>query len=103
MFGECFVEGDSGGMASWAKLGLWGHTTFERIIYMDVDTVVLGPLDEMARFPQGDVFAPDTCSNGCATIAGGLNAGVMLIRPSHSRLAAMQAHVLAIGQWELIR
>lgn len=60
---------------AWAKLELFRHDLFDGpVLYLDLDTVVLGELDELARAALDGEFAAATHR------AGGLDAAVMAWR-----------------------
>lgn len=85
--------------APWAKLAIWGQTRWSKVVLLDVDVVLLRPIDEMADMPV-DTFSPETCNSvapqRCAATdeltkhtTAGFNAGVMVIGPSTRRFASM--------------
>ena len=86
-----FIRNGNGGIGSWAKLALWAQTAYRKIIYLDLDVVLLHNIDEMASFP-GDTFAPEVCSLGCKELAAGLNTGTMVVQPSEERFESLVAY-----------
>jgi hypothetical protein len=42
----------------WAKLELFGHDLGSRVLYLDLDVLVTGSLDEIALHPAPMIFAP---------------------------------------------
>ena len=80
----------NGRETAWNKLALWAQP-FNKIIFVDVDTLLLHNIDHMAEFPR-DTFAPEVCSwPPCveSAIASGINTGVMVIGPSRQTFRAM--------------
>ena len=84
------------------KLNAWGLTEFEKVILLDVDTLVLKPLDElfgsetpMAMFrgnnntPMGCTREPGTFFNRRGKAKFGINAGVISLKPSAVDLGNM--------------
>lgn len=66
--------------ASLTKLNLWSLTQYERILYLDADTLVLSNLDHIFSLPQLVEFAasPELGYPDC------FNSGVMLLKPSET-------------------
>ncbi len=62
----------------YTKLHLWNQTDFDRLIYLDADTIVLGSLDELLE-------GPDFAATPCFTAPDLFNAGMMVLKPSHER------------------
>ena len=62
------------------RVALWAQTEFSRIIYLDVDVLIMRNIDHMAHFPA-DAFTPEVCSvPKCLPdkIPAGINVGVMV-------------------------
>lgn len=57
---------------SWAKLYLWSRTEYKKLVYMDTDMLVLGPLDELFDYPMlscvPDPQPPQICNTGVLVI-----------------------------------
>jgi glycogenin glucosyltransferase len=68
------------------KLNLWTLTQYERILYLDADTLVLSNLDHVFSLPQSIDFAasPELGFPDC------FNSGVMLLRPSTATFAELK-------------
>lgn len=86
----------NGGVGAWEKLGLWAQTSFQTIVFLDIDAVILRNFDEMALFP-GDTFTPEVCNTRCEHHAAGINTGVMVIRPSERRFTRMVRFLGAVA------
>jgi glycogenin glucosyltransferase len=67
---------------SWTKFRLWGMTEYRKIIYLDTDAFVLGPIDELFKYAQlscgCDPNPPQIC-----------NTGVLVIEPAPGLFARM--------------
>jgi glycogenin glucosyltransferase len=67
---------------SWTKFRLWNMTEYRKIIYLDTDTFVLQPIDELFDYPQlscaCDPNPPQIC-----------NTGVIVIEPREGLFAEM--------------
>lgn len=73
------VDGRSRWHNSCTKFRAWGLVRFERVLFMDADTVVVAPIDDLLYGSHSNAsFAAAPESNPPDTF----NAGVMLIRPS---------------------
>lgn len=84
---EKALSSSHGGKPAWAKLALWAQVAFKKIIYLDVDVVLLGNIDHMRHFPA-DTFSPEVCSYPkCEEdkVPAGINVGIMVIGPSRER------------------
>eukprot|EP00750_Incisomonas_marina_P019116 INCI3221.3.p1 GENE.INCI3221.3~~INCI3221.3.p1 ORF type:complete len:246 (-),score=36.49 INCI3221.3:259-996(-) len=72
--------------SGYTKLHVWNLVQFEKVVYLDADTLVLENIDELFRRPAfsaaPDVFPPDK-----------FNAGVMVIKPSRERFDDMMTKV----------
>lgn len=75
----------------WQKLGLWSHTEYQKIIFLDSDILVLENIDEMRWFPA-DTFSPNVCTQSCNVRVGGVNTGTMVLKPSHERFSDLVAY-----------
>ena len=87
------LRASHGGTPAWAKLALWAQTDYEKILYLDLDVVLLGNIDHMAEFPR-DTFTPEVCSHPMVcledgAIASGINVGIMVIGPSRTRFTGL--------------
>ena len=86
-----------GKLPAWRKLALWSQLQYARIVYLDIDVLLLRNIDHMARFtPEpADVFTPEVCSwPKCvpSAIPAGINVGVMVIAPSAWKFRALQEY-----------
>ena len=72
--------------ATLTKLHLWNLTEFERVLYLDADTLVLSNLDHLFSLPDSIDFAasPELGFPDC------FNSGVMLLKPSSTTFAELQ-------------
>ena len=61
------------------KFHAWRLTFLQKVIFLDADTLVLRPIDELADHPSAFAAAPDTFP------ADQFNSGVMVITPSEAR------------------
>ena len=66
------------------KLRLWQMTKYERIMYLDADTVLTGPVDATFKSVRG--FAAEKALHHTH-----FNAGVMLLTPSEQTFAELLA------------
>jgi glycogenin glucosyltransferase len=68
---------------SWAKLYLWDRTEYQKVVYMDADVLILGPLDELFEFPMlscaSDPLPPQIC-----------NSGVLVLEPEEGLMEEMK-------------
>ena len=78
-----------GKLPAWYKLGLWAQTRYARIVYLDLDVVLLRNVDEMGEFP-GDTYSPEVCTYDCSKHAAGVNVGVMVLAPNLDRFLSFQ-------------
>jgi len=78
-----------GKLPAWYKLGLWAQTRYARIVYLDLDVVLLRNVDEMGEFP-GDTYSPEVCTYPCSKQVGGVNVGVMVLAPNLDRFLSFQ-------------
>ena len=61
------------------KFHVWNLTFLKKVIFLDADTLVLRPIDELIDHPSDFAAAPDTFP------ADQFNSGVMVVKPSASR------------------
>ena len=80
-----------GRLPSYHKLALWAQTRYRRIVYLDSDVVVLNNIDEMGSWPT-DTFSPEACNDPDCAMSKGMNAGVMVIRPSSQRFEQLSSY-----------
>ncbi|KAM0551274.1 hypothetical protein ACHAPJ_008619 [Fusarium lateritium] len=68
------------------KLQVWSQTQFDRILFLDADTLVLSNLDHLFELPSAiDLAAsPDLGFSDC------FNSGVMLLKPSSSTYSELR-------------
>jgi glycogenin glucosyltransferase len=71
---------------SWAKLHLWNRVEYRKLVYLDTDMLVLGPLDELFDYPMlscvPDPLPPQIC-----------NTGVLVIEPKPGLMDRMKTTV----------
>jgi glycogenin glucosyltransferase len=57
---------------SWTKFRLWNMTEYKKIVYLDTDTYVMQPIDELFDYPQlscaSDPNPPQICNTGVLVI-----------------------------------
>ena len=82
-------------LPTYHKLALWAQTAYTRIVYLDNDVVLLDNIDEMGEWPV-DTFSPEACGTPDCRSSSGMNAGVMVIRPSAQRFAELSSCSLHI-------
>ena len=70
----------------YTKLRMWELTEYDRVIYLDADTVVLGSLDEL-------INAPEFAAAPCVTAPDQLCAAVMVIKPSKEMFADLVSKI----------
>jgi glycogenin glucosyltransferase len=67
---------------SWNKFRLWNMTEYRKIVYLDTDTIVIQPIDELFKYSQlscsCDANPPQIC-----------NTGVLVIEPKEGLFAQM--------------
>ena len=67
---------------SWTKLRLWTLTEYKKIVYLDSDTLVMKPIDDLFTYPQlscaCDPDPPQIC-----------NTGLMVLEPKDGLFEAM--------------
>ena len=83
-----------GRVPAWRKLALWAQHRYSKIIYLDVDVILMKNIDHMAAFPA-DSFTPEVCSfPKCepSKIPAGINVGVMVIAPSLHKFHALKQY-----------
>jgi glycogenin glucosyltransferase len=71
--------------SGYTKLHIWNLTQYDKLLYLDADTIVVENVDELFEAETDfaaapDVFPPDK-----------FNAGVLLIKPCHGTFEDMQA------------
>lgn len=68
---------------SWAKLYIWDLTEYSKIVYLDSDMLVMGPIDELFGYPElscaCDPDPPQIC-----------NTGVLVVEPKSGMLEDMK-------------
>ncbi|MDP3896247.1 MAG: glycosyltransferase [Mesorhizobium sp.] len=81
---------------NFAKLRLWQLTNYERVVFLDADTLVLRNIDVLFSYPEFSA-AP----NVYETLADfhRLNSGVFVAKPSAATFDAMLANLDAPGAW----
>lgn len=70
----------SSSRVSWGKISIWNLTEFSKVLYLDSDTIVIRPVDELFKFKELSC-APDP------NIVQFCNTGVMIIEPNQQKLA----------------
>ncbi|KAJ1980862.1 glycogenin glucosyltransferase [Dimargaris verticillata] len=74
---------------TWTKLELWRLTNYDKVIYLDADTLVLANLDDLFTTKAEFAAAPDVGWPDC------FNSGVMVCQPNHDtyqRLVTAASH-----------
>jgi alpha-N-acetylglucosamine transferase len=71
---------------NFAKLRLWQMTEYEKVVFLDADTLVLRNIDRLFGWPEFSA-APNVYEN--LTDFRRMNSGVFVARPSEATLAAM--------------
>ena len=70
----------------YTKLHVWNLVEYEKVVYIDADTLIMSNIDELFRRPPfaaaPDVFPPDK-----------FNAGVMVVKPSKDTFQDMVARI----------
>lgn len=88
-----FTKGEKPGfhtpLDNFVKLRLW-QLDYERVIFLDADTLVLQPIDKLFDYPEF-CGAPNVYER--LSDFGRLNSGVFTARPSQSSFAAMLSHL----------
>ncbi len=77
----------------YTKLRLWGLTEFDKVVFLDADTVVLGSLEDLLDRPD---FAAAPCMGGLDAF----NGGVVVARPSKDTLEDMLAKVPSLPSYD---
>ena len=67
------------------KFHAWALVEFRKLIFLDADTLVLRPIDDLLDHPSAFAAAPDTFP------ADQFNSGVMVIEPSRLLFDALLA------------
>lgn len=80
-----------GRLPAYHKLALWAQTRYRRIVYLDADVVLMDNIDEMGSWPT-DTFSPEACNDPECAMSKGMNAGVMVIKPSTQRFEQLCAY-----------
>jgi len=79
--------------SGYTKLHIWNLTEFDKVVYVDADTIVLQGIDELFKRPTPaaapDTFPPDK-----------FNAGVMVICPSKARFDDMQTKIAVLPSYD---
>ena len=73
---------------NFAKLRLWEMETYERVVFIDADAIVLRNVDRLFGYPE--LSAAPNVYEGLADFHR-LNSGVFVARPSRDTFAAMMA------------
>jgi UDP-sulfoquinovose synthase len=71
---------------NFSKLFLWALTDYERVVYLDADTVVLGPIERLFELPG---FAAAHNLHVRWDQLNRINSGVLVLEPSLATLRAM--------------
>jgi glycogenin glucosyltransferase len=75
-----------GSRRSWAKLRLWGMHVYDKIVYLDTDTLVLKPVDELFDYPQLSCVPDPSPIQIC-------NTGVLVIEPALGEFERMHEFI----------
>lgn len=76
-------------LTTYTKLRVWEHDEYTKIVYLDADTLVTGPLDDLLA--RGDFAAAP-----CLAMPDEFNSGVMVLRPSRHIFQDMVAQVATL-------
>ncbi|MDN2579325.1 glycosyltransferase [Aquibium sp. ELW1220] len=71
---------------NFVKLRLWELEEYERVVFLDADTIVLRSIDRLFSYPEFSA-APNVCES--LADFHRLNSGVFVAKPSRSTFAAM--------------
>ena len=75
---------------SWIKLNLWTFTEYEKIVYLDTDTLVFAPLDELFDAEElscvSDTEPPQICNTGVLVLTPNIETYHDMVRKSKNRL-----------------
>ena len=79
--------------SGYTKLQIWNLVDYDKVVYIDADTLVLQNVDELFERPTPaaapDTFPPDK-----------FNAGVMVIRPSTDTFKDMMSKINVLGSYD---
>ena len=88
--------------ASFTTFAAWNLTQYDKVLWLEMDQLVLRPLDTLWATHLGDASvaaAPTAGSTSCSNVLFGFNSGVQLLRPSAIMLAEFLA-ALYSGKYE---
>ena len=88
--------------ASFTTFAAWNLTQYDKVLWLEMDQLVLRPLDTLWAMHLGDASvaaAPTAGSTSCSNVLFGFNSGVQLLRPSAIMLAEFLA-ALYSGKYE---
>lgn len=75
--------------SSWTKIKLWKLVQYEKIVYVDSDTFLLGSIDDLFMYDEfscvPDINPPQMCNTGVMVIKPNLNTYYDLIKRSFDR------------------
>jgi len=77
--GEAYQAKKAKWLYTCTKFHAWNLTYLKKVLFLDADTLVLAPVDEVLTHPSAFAAAPDTFP------ADQFNSGVMVIEPSATR------------------
>lgn len=82
--------------ATMTKIQLWSLTRFERVLYLDADTLVMSNLDHLFSLPADIPFAaaPEIGFPDC------FNSGVMLLRPDAATHAELKSFASKVDSFD---
>ena len=73
---------------SWIKLNLWTFTEYEKIVYLDTDTLVFAPLDELFDANElscvADTEPPQICNTGVLVLTPSMKTYHDMVKKSKS-------------------
>lgn len=72
------------GIKGFSKLNAWLMEEYDKVVYIDVDTLVLGNLDHLFEHPE-PTAVPDVY------MSGKFNSGLLVLKPSKKTFNAMMA------------
>ncbi|CAE7243725.1 GNT1-A [Symbiodinium natans] len=76
----------------WLKIKLWSLTQYRRIVYLDADTLVTGPIDELFALPDEVAFAAPAHLSRDGT-GSEISVGVMSLRPDRQIYEALLSFI----------
>jgi glycogenin glucosyltransferase len=75
------------------KLRIWEQTAYDKLIYLDADTIVVGPIEELLE-RRGFAAAP------CMWLPDHFNSGVMVVEPSRQTFDDMLSKLQRLENYD---